>query len=150
VLGVLQHACPRTWKPLVITAAEVAAHLPMLADRVAVSTERGLHAVAEALVRAAFPERIEQLPLSAARDDRLAESREVLRSLLAQNASTSDLRLFLSSQQDLLPRRGLLIPSFKRPAGHLFLGVASFLTRGAWSEVSHVRRSRDPERAAPT
>lgn len=108
-----------------VTAADVALRSPMLADRVAVLTTRGLHAVAEELVRAAFPRRVDTLAFNlsdSAPSQRDAATR-TLRGLLEGGATTSDLRLFLSAQQDLIPRSGILIPGFKLGAD----GVADFV-----------------------
>lgn len=93
---------------------QLAARAPMLADRVAVSTQKGLHVVAEELVRASFPERLAQLPLNLADrhtpdrsgqqtlEDRRAR-RATLRSLLDSGASLDDLKLFISAHQGLIP-----------------------------------------------
>ena len=96
-----------------VTAPQVAERVPMLADRVAVSTERGLQHVAEEIVRASFPDRVVDLPLSLQRADTTEHARNTLRGLIDSGSRTDDLRLFLSAHQELLPRRGLLIPAFK-------------------------------------
>jgi TIR domain-containing protein len=97
-----------------VDASQVAERTPMLADRVAVSTQKGLQHVAEEIVRASFPHRIADLPLSMQRaGNNRTESRETLRGLLDRGAKIDDLRLFLSAHQELLPRRGILIPGFK-------------------------------------
>ena len=47
-----------------ITSAEIIRAAPLLADIKAVSTSRGLNAVAEEIVRASFPERAASMPAS--------------------------------------------------------------------------------------
>ena len=47
-----------------ITSAEVTRAAPLLADIKAVSTSRGLNAVAEEIVRASFPDRVASMPTS--------------------------------------------------------------------------------------
>lgn len=96
-----------------VGASQVAERVPMLADRVAVSTQRGLQHVAEEIVRASFPDRVSDLPLSLQRADQTDHARNTLRGLIDSGSRIDDLRLFLSAHQELLPRRGLLIPAFK-------------------------------------
>jgi hypothetical protein len=102
-----------------VGVVEVAERMPMLADRVAVSTDKGLQHVAEQIVHASFPKRVTDLPLSLQRAETTARARDTLRSLIDGGASVDDLRLFLSAHQELLPRRGILIPAFKLEADGL-------------------------------
>ncbi|MET0396807.1 MAG: toll/interleukin-1 receptor domain-containing protein [Longimicrobiaceae bacterium] len=102
-----------------VGAAQVAERMPMLADRVAVSTDKGLQHVAEEIVRASYPDRISDLPLSLQEAEKTAHARDTLRGLIDGGASVNDLRLFLSAHQELLPRRGILIPAFKLGADAL-------------------------------
>jgi hypothetical protein len=96
-----------------VSAHQVAKGFPMLADRVAVSTEKGLQHVAEELVRASFPERVASLPLGLQQAENTAQARRTLNEIVDGDASVNDLRLYLSAHQELLPRRGIIIPAFK-------------------------------------
>jgi hypothetical protein len=102
-----------------VGAAQVAERMPMLADRVAVSTDKGLQYVAEQIVRASFPDRVPDLPLSLQGAEKAAHARDALRGLIDGGAGVDDLRLFLSAHQELLPRGGILIPAFKLEADAL-------------------------------
>lgn len=88
-----------------VDAAAVAAHSPLLADIKAVDTGRGLHVVAEEIVRAAFPERVATLPLSNGPKERAADrdtARRTLQAVLAAGGSREDVLLVLSAYQSLL------------------------------------------------
>jgi hypothetical protein len=92
---------------------EVIAASPMLADRVAVLTDRGLSFVAERIVSETFPARLQRLPVRVSLSS-ADSSGEALASLLKSGASLEDLRLFFSGHGDLLaPRGDLLVPAFK-------------------------------------
>jgi hypothetical protein len=97
-----------------IDAAQIAKRAPMLADRVAVSTEKGLQYVSEQIVLASFPKRSARLPLSLSKEiNGITESRKILQRLLESGAQVNDLRLFLSAHPELLFRRGVLFPAYK-------------------------------------
>lgn len=88
-----------------VDAAAVAAHSPLLADVKAVNTSRGLHVVAEEIVRAAFPERLATLPLSNGSNERAADretARKTLLAVLDAGGSREDVLLVLSAYQSLL------------------------------------------------
>jgi hypothetical protein len=101
---------------------EVASFSPILADRKAADTRRGLQHVAEQLVAATYPDRVKELPLSSAtktEESEAAEARNTLRELLQGTPSTDDIYLYLSGYPILLesvlgycPR---IIPGFKLP-----------------------------------
>lgn len=105
-----------------ITAAEIARFAPELADRKAADTKKGLQAVAEELVKASFPERVDGLPLVSTRwSDQNSENRarQQLRSLLDQNAGPEDLFMLLSGYPNLIAQVNgyypTVIPGFKLP-----------------------------------
>lgn len=88
-----------------VSAAEVASFSPTLADIKAVSTARGLQSVAEEIVAATWPERVEQLPTSNADrtdSETAARARSVLAQLLEGDSRPSDIFLFLSAYHALL------------------------------------------------
>ncbi|WP_328655695.1 toll/interleukin-1 receptor domain-containing protein [Streptomyces sp. NBC_00334] len=88
-----------------VDAAAVAARSPLLADVKAVNTSRGLHVVAEEIVRAAFPERVATLPLSNGAKERAADretARKTLQAVLTAGGSREDVLLVLSAYQSLL------------------------------------------------
>jgi hypothetical protein len=88
-----------------VDVAAVAAHSPMLADIKGVSTGRGLHVVAEEVVRASFPDRVADLPLSNKSRELpgdLDTAQETLRTVLAAGGGRQDVLLVLSAYQSLL------------------------------------------------
>ena len=101
-----------------ISAAAVAEHSPILADRKAIDSSRGLQAVSKAIVQASFPEREKNLPLQFHDESasELNEARGRFRALLEGGAQVADLRAFLSVNHDLLLKLGgyssVLIPGF--------------------------------------
>lgn len=105
-----------------INSSDVARYSPILADRKAADTQKGLQYVAEQIVKASFPDRLKGLPLSSAaktNESEAATAREVLSNLLRHRPSTNDLFLYLSGYPILLERilgySPHVIPSFKLP-----------------------------------
>jgi hypothetical protein len=93
---------------------EVTAASPLLASRLAVSTDRGLHFVAEEVVRSTFPRRAARLPLSIRSRASEESATALLRQLLESKGSSADLRLFFSAHEGFLSEQaGNLIPAFK-------------------------------------
>jgi hypothetical protein len=120
---------------------EVAAYSPMLADRVAVDTRKGLQAVAEAIVSASFPDKVDCLPISSIRNTNeleAARAREVLRNLFQGNPSISDVYVYLSGYPILLQNihgyTPSLVPGFKLP-GPLISEFASLLPHGVTGPI---------------
>lgn len=110
-----------------INSADVAQFSPILADRKAADTQKGLQFVAEQIVEASFPERLKGLPLSSAAKTNESEAtlaREVLSNLLRNQPSTNDLFLYLSGYpillENILGYSPYVIPSFKLPAAMPF------------------------------
>lgn len=90
-----------------VTAADVAHASPILADIKAISTARGLNAVAESLIRASYPRRLKSLPISnyAEETERgRAEGMRILSDLLQGNPGRDDVFLVLSAYQSLIAR----------------------------------------------
>ncbi|WP_186459201.1 toll/interleukin-1 receptor domain-containing protein [Saccharopolyspora dendranthemae] len=88
-----------------VDAAAIASYSPMLADVKGVHTSRGLHVVAEELVRASFPDRVADLPLSnrsKERPDDLNTAQETLRSVLDAGGRREEILIVLSAYQILL------------------------------------------------
>lgn len=87
---------------------------PMLADRQAVNTERGLRHVARKLIEAAFPKRATPAPLLFRRfgDDDMGTTRSELANILDRAPSLTDMRLFLSAHPRLLSGNAM-IPAFE-------------------------------------
>jgi hypothetical protein len=105
-----------------LTAAQIAKYSPILADRKAADTRKGLQHVAEQIVIASFPQRVANLPLSsAAKTDKseAADAQKVLRALLKGKPNTDDLYLYLSGYpillQNIVGYVPELIPGFKLP-----------------------------------
>jgi TIR domain len=101
-----------------VNATSVARTAPVLADLKAVQTARGLHLVAEEIVRASYPDGIADLPVSNAGRERrqdLIQGQDTLRELLTRGARREDVFLLLSAYQTLLFNltgyRPLLIPA---------------------------------------
>ncbi|WP_413711676.1 toll/interleukin-1 receptor domain-containing protein [Rhizobium sp. Rhizsp82] len=111
-----------------VDAATVASYSPVIADRVAVSSAKGLQAVAAAIVGSSFPERSNCLPLKNYAeiyfDGGYDSSKDEFRSLLNEGASDADLRAFLSVNHKLvvgdIGRRDAVIPGYLLP---LSLGI---------------------------
>ncbi|ANZ36267.1 hypothetical protein BBK82_09525 [Lentzea guizhouensis] len=88
-----------------MNVADVARYSPLLADVKGVSTARGLHVVAGKLVRAAFPERVGELPRADSPEERLTvveAAREPLRAVLAAGGGCDDVRQVLTVHRRLL------------------------------------------------
>ncbi len=109
-----------------ISAASVAKFSPILADRKAIDSARGLQAVAEAIVVASFPKRIKNLPHhlgvnSAIEQRNWEDSRKRFKDLLDHHPSVADIRAFVSVNHSLILElgryRSVLIPGFLLPAG---------------------------------
>lgn len=107
-----------------ITASEVASYSPIIADRLAVSSDKGLQIVADSIVSASFPKRKKSLPfLTEARrqPEGVYESAQIeFRKLLDGGASAADMRAFLSVNHSLIigPYGWMdsLIPGFVLPS----------------------------------
>jgi hypothetical protein len=105
-----------------VSARDVAGFSPMLADVRAATTERGLQWLAEQIVAATAPDRLQALPIttynSSNRHD-LESARNGLRILLDGRPTTGDVFLYLSAYHGLL--RGLfgycplVVPAHKLP-----------------------------------
>jgi hypothetical protein len=102
-----------------ITHEDLAKRAPMLADRIAVNTARGLQHVAEELVRAAFPGRQLGFDRKQPTEHASRRYRQELLGLLENNASINDVRLFLSAHPELLRLPGAVIPASKVDARNL-------------------------------
>jgi hypothetical protein len=88
-----------------IVATSVARYSPILADRKAIDSAKGLQAVSEAIVRASFPKRVKDLPLRIDADSTATkEARNRFRALLDGGAEVADLRAFLSVNHSLVDR----------------------------------------------
>ncbi|WP_405642617.1 toll/interleukin-1 receptor domain-containing protein [Streptomyces sp. NBC_00019] len=88
-----------------VGADDVVRTSPILADLVGVSTRRGLNAVAEEIIRASYPDRLDSLPASnVGRESSvdLKEARATLTEMLNNSASRDDVFLLLSAYQELL------------------------------------------------
>ena len=125
-----------------ITSAEVTRAAPLLADIKAVSTSRGLNAVAEEIVRASFPDRVASMPTSNSENEEfsdLAEAQATLRDLLARGASREDVFLVISAYQILLMRLDsyspLIIPA-TRVSSELPYQFAMFTPHGVTGPIS--------------
>lgn len=99
-----------------VDAEDVVRASPMLADLVGVRTRRGLNAVAEEVIRASFPDRLDSLPVSNTGRESSADLREALATLtgmLDDGASRDDVFLLVSAYHDLLRAvaRGGLVES---------------------------------------
>jgi hypothetical protein len=107
-----------------ITAKEVATHSPILADRLAVSSEKGLQVVAQSIVSASYPKRKKDLPLRTrpeeAYESDFKRAQNNYKKLLDEGASASDLRSFLSVNHNLIIGpygwREEVIPGFVLPS----------------------------------
>jgi hypothetical protein len=127
-----------------ITALEIANFSAELADRKAADTRKGLQAVAEQLVRASFPERVQNLPLSNVRltaQQDAANARQELRAILEADPSSEDVFMFLSAYPVLaagvfgyVPK---IIPGFKLP-GPLECEFVAFVPHGVTGHVEVV------------
>jgi TIR domain len=127
-----------------ITAPEIAKFSPELADRKAADTRKGLQAVAEQLVQASFPDRVENLPLSNVRlteQQDAANARQKLCTILETNPSPNDVFMFLSGYPVLVAsifgyvRK--IIPGFKMP-GPMQCEFASIVPHGVTGPVEVV------------
>lgn len=105
-----------------LSSTDLAEYSPILADRKAADTQRGLQYVAEQIVMASFPERTDQLPLSSAvktNELEAKEARKIFQGLLAGNPTINDIYLYLSGYpillQSLVGYAPELIPGFKLP-----------------------------------
>jgi len=105
-----------------VKASEVARFSPMLADVKAATTERGLQWVTEQIVAATAPDRLSGLPLtniSYGDGPEVETARNVLRTLLQGQPTTSEVFLYLSAYQSLLRGlfgyRPLIVPAHKLP-----------------------------------
>jgi len=101
-----------------LTSQDVAEYSPILADRKSVETRLGLQSVAEQIVRATYPDRVNQLPLTNFRDKANLDSiRKTFAELLNHNPSTQDIRVFISAYHSLLygivGYSPLLVPAYK-------------------------------------
>lgn len=89
-----------------ITASEVASFSPIIADRFAVSSDKGLQVVAESIVSASFPNRKTDLPsMMASRtqpEEVYRNMQEKFRALIDSGASAADLMAFLSVSHSLI------------------------------------------------
>nr|VFK56528.1 MAG: TIR domain-containing protein [Candidatus Kentron sp. TC] len=119
-----------------VSAAQIAQYSPILADRKAADSRNGLQNVAEQIVAASFPERVDTLPLSSARNtdkSKTKEARKVLRTLLKGKPSTNDVFLYLSGYTVLLESivgyAPEIIPGFKLP-GALRVDFAELIPHG--------------------
>lgn len=118
-----------------VDADDVVRASPMLADLVGVSTRRGLNAVAEEVIRASFPDRLDSLPVSNTRRESSADLREALATLtdmLDDGASRDDVFLLVSAYHDLLrtvARGGDVIPA-SRTSGTVPFDFAAVSTHG--------------------
>ena len=101
-----------------VTSKDVAKHSPILADRKGVETSLGLQSVAEQIVRATYPNRVNKLPLTNIEDiANLKSIRKTFAELLDGAPSTQDIRVFISAYHSLLTKivgyAPFLVPSYK-------------------------------------
>ncbi|MBZ9814744.1 toll/interleukin-1 receptor domain-containing protein [Mesorhizobium sp. CA7] len=89
-----------------ITASEVMSYSPIIADRLAVSSGRGLQAVADSIVSSSFPKRKKDLPFltdSETQSKSVYASAQVeFRNLLDSGGSAADVMAFLSVNHNLI------------------------------------------------
>jgi hypothetical protein len=107
-----------------LSAADVAEHATMLADRKAASTQHGLQRVAEQIVAASYPERLSSLPLSSAKkteQDEFVKARSFLAEILEKTKDVKEIYLYLSGYPILLARLAgydpIVIPGYKLTGG---------------------------------
>ena len=103
-----------------VSVEDVASFSPILADRKAADTRRGLQHVAEQLVAASYPARVKDLPLSSianTEESQATAARGTLRELLQGMPTTDDIYLYLTGYpillQSVLGYSPELIPGFK-------------------------------------
>jgi len=125
-----------------ITSAEIIRAAPLLADIKAVSTSRGLNAVAEEIVRASFPERAASMPASNSENEEFsdfAEAQATLRDLLALGVNREDVFLVISAYQILLKQLDsyspLIVPA-TRVSSELPFQFAIFTPHGITGPIS--------------
>jgi TIR domain len=126
-----------------ITADDVAAHSPILADVVSVDTKRGLGVVAEEIIRAGYPDRFsDHSAVKYSRSDSRLKGYEeglaALAGLLAAGASRDDLFIVISAYPSLLIGLlgfGFVIPA-ARTSGSALFDFAVVRDRGMSAPIS--------------
>ena len=106
-----------------VSSKDITQYSLFLADRKAADTRKGLQSVAEEIVAASFPDRIDNLPLSSVRNTEREEqerAKRVLSKLLKGAPSTDDIFLFISGYpillENLVGHYPVVIPGFKLPS----------------------------------
>jgi hypothetical protein len=101
-----------------LTSKDVTKYSPILADRKGVETKLGLQSVAEQIVQATYPDRINKLPLTNIKDNaNISRIRKTFAELLDSTPSTQDIRVFISAFHPLLQNivgyDPFLVPAYK-------------------------------------
>jgi TIR domain len=101
-----------------VTSKDVAKRSPILADRKGVETSLGLQSVAEQIVQATYPNRVNKLPLTNIEDNANIKSvKKTFSELLDGAPTTQDIRIFISAYHSLLAKivgyAPFLVPSYK-------------------------------------